>query len=356
VQLRKWFVEFTPSPEGMLTFAGKIDVETLQEGQVWSAGYGFTNISSKTFSDSLVVNVDLFSNTSRSTTRQTFKIRQPNPGDTTKFSVTVNTLGRAGTNDVTVFVNPRLLPEMYYDNNTLSLYGHLNVEADKSGPILDVTVDGRHLTNGDAVASSPMIAMKVIDHNAFLFKKDTTGVNLYLKPPCATIDCPYQRITFSQSDVEWKPATSTTDFQLNYHPASLAVGEYSLKAEAVDASGNTSGDEPYEVTFIVTDKDAFVFRNVSPNPSADNFHFSFYLAGPEIPDDFSLKIYSPTGGLVKSYGRAAIDQLHIGTNEIVMDSSDAAGVPFPPGVYLFRMSVVMGGKQFSQNGKLVVVR
>ncbi len=355
VQLRQWFVTFTPSPEGLLTYAGSLDPETVQEGQVWKTKYGFTNISSKTFSDSLFVNVDLFSGVNK-TTRQTFKIKPPAPGDTTKFSVAVNTLGKAGVNDVTVFVNPRQLPEMYYDNNTLSLYGHLLVQADKNGPVLDVTVDGRHVTNGDAVAASPVIAMKVIDHNAFLLKKDTTGVNLYMKAPCATGDCGYQRINFSQHDVEWKPATATNDFQLNYHPASLAVGEYSLKAEAVDASGNKSGDEPYEVSFIVTDKDSFVFKSVSPNPSADNFHFSFYLAGPQIPDDFSLKIYSPTGGLIKSYGRAVIDQLHIGTNEIVMDSNDAAGIPFSNGIYLFRMNVVMGGKSFGQSGRLVVVK
>ncbi len=356
VQLRQWIVKFTPSPEGMLTYAGQTAIENLQEGQVWSASYGFTNISAKTFSDSLLVNVDLFSNTTRNSTRQTFKIKQPVPGDTTKFTVTVNTVGKAGSNDVTVVVNPRQLPEMYYDNNTLSLYGHLNVQADKNGPVLDVTVDGRHVTNGDAVATSPLITMKVIDRNAFLLKKDTTGVNLYIRPPCATDDCPYKRINFSQKDVAWTPATATTDFQLKYHPASLTVGEYSLKAEAVDASGNTSGDEPYEVTFIVTDKDSFVFKSVSPNPSPENFHFSFYLGGPEIPDDFSLKVYSPQGGLVKSYGTAVIDQLHVGTNEIVMDSSDAAGVPLSDGIYVYRMMVVMGGKVFTQSGRLVVVR
>ncbi len=356
VQLRQWFVKFTPSPEGLLTYAGQVDPETLQEGQEWKAKYGFTNISSRKFTDSLLVNVDLFSSVSRSLMRQSFRIRPPNPGDTTKFSVTIQTVGKAGSNDVTVFVNPRQLPEMYYDNNALSLYGHLNVQADKNGPVLDVTVDGRHVTNGDAIASSPLIAMKVIDRNVFMLKKDTTGVNLYFKTPCATTDCPYKRINFSQKDVEWKPATSTSEFQLNYRPVSLAAGEYSLKAEAVDASGNKSGDGPYEVTFIVTDKDSFAFKSVSPNPSADNFYFRFYLAGPEVPDDFSLKIYSPQGRLVKSYGRTVIDQLHIGTNEIVMDSNDAAGVPFSNGVYLFRMTVVMGGKSFSQSGRLVVVR
>jgi hypothetical protein len=356
VQLKKWIVKFTPSPEGILTYAGQTATETLQEGQEWKANYGFTNISSRTFSDSLLVNVDLFSNTARSASRQTFKIKQPKPGDTTKFAVTVKTVGKAGSNDVTVFVNPRQLPEMYYDNNTLSLYGHLNVEADKNGPILDVTVDGRHVSTGDAVAASPVITMKVIDGNAFLLKKDTVGVDLYIKAPCPTGDCPYKRINFSQKDVEWTPATATTDFQLKYHPASLAVGAYSLKADASDASGNLSGDEPYEVSFIVTDKDSFVFKNVSPNPSPDNFHFNFYLAGPEIPDDFSLKIYSPTGGLIKSYGSAVIDQLHVGTNDIIMDSNDAAGVPFGSGVYVYRMTVLMGGKVFTQSGRLVVMR
>lgn len=356
VQLRKWFVYFTPSPEGMLTYSGATSTQALQEGESWSAQYGFTNISSKTFSDSLSVSVEVFSTLQRTTSHQAFKIKPPAPGDTSKFSFQVNTLGKAGLNDVSVFVNPRKLPEAYYDNNVLILYQHLNVQADQTGPLLDVTVDGRHLVNGDAVSSSPVISVSVIDHNPFLFRQDTTGVNLFIKAPCATANCTYQRISFKSREVVWKVAPSSGDFQMIYNPGSLDPGEYALRAEAVDASGNASGEEPYEVKFVVAEKNTFTFQTVSPNPSGENFQFKFFISGPSSPENFSLQIYSSTGSLMKNYGAGNADLIHVGLNEMAINSNDEGGMPLTNGVYVFRMSLTIGGRQFTKSGRLVVLR
>ena len=140
VQLRKWLVTYLPLPEGMLTYSGTQGTETREEGQAWKALYGFTNISTRKFTDSLLVQVDIFSNQKKSTERKTLRISPPAPRDTTKFFVTVNTKGKAGDNDVTVMVNPRILAEPYYDNNVLALYNHLQVQADRTAPVLDPSV------------------------------------------------------------------------------------------------------------------------------------------------------------------------------------------------------------------------
>lgn len=356
VQLRKWLVTYTPLAEGILMYSGTKQTESVQEGQEWRATYGFTNISSRNFTDSLLVQVDVFSREPRSTERRTFRIKPPGPSDTSKFSITVKTKGKGGPNDVTVFVNPHVLPEMYFDNNVLALYAHLQVEADRSGPVLDVTVDGRHVTNGDVVSSSPMIVAKVIDQNKFLLKSDTTGVNLFLRYPCALENCPYKRINFSRPDVAWKPATAATDFELTFRPKDLGTGEYSLKAEAVDASGNISGEVPYEVSFVVTDKNGFTLQSVSPNPSTDKFYFKILLNGPSLPEDFQLTIYSSTGGLVRSFGNEVLNVLHVGTNEITVSALDATGDVLPTGIYLFHIATYMNGKQTTSRGRLVVVR
>lgn len=355
-QLRKWIVNYTPMAEGILTYAGTKQAETVQEGQAWTARYGFTNISSRNFLDSLVVQVDVFSTARHASQRQTFRIKQPSPSDTTKFSVTVNTLGKAGPNDITVFVNPRIQPESIYDNNLLALYGHLNVEADRTGPILEVTMDGRQVVDGDVVSASPVIVTTVMDHNPFLLKKDTTGVNIYLQYPCATTNCPYQRINFSRPDVTWKPATAEESFQVTFHPQGLVKGEYVLKAEAIDGSGNSSGSVPYEVNFVVTDKVAFTLQSVYPNPSRDKFNFKIFLSGPSDLDDFQLTVYSPTGSVVRSFGNEALELLHVGTSVITMGATDANGNDLPNGIYLFRIISSVGGKQFASSGRLMVVR
>ncbi|NOT77213.1 MAG: hypothetical protein HOP08_20000 [Cyclobacteriaceae bacterium] len=356
LQLKKWLVTYKPMAEGILLYKGAKQQEIVQEGQEWKTQYAFTNISTRNFLDSLLVQVSVFSSAKRLTQQSSFRIKPPAPGDTSKFSVAVKTSGKAGLNDVTVFVNPKVQPEMYYDNNLLPLYSHLKVEADTRSPLLEVTIDGRQVINGDIVSSSPIILSKVIDRNQFLFKKDTVGINLFLQSPCALQNCSYKRINFSQSDVSWKPATATSDFEIAYHPNNLAAGEYSLRVEAVDASGNRSGSEPYEVTFIVTDKVSFVLQSVYPNPSSDKFNFRILLSGNSMPDNFQLNVYSATGTLVKTFGSEALNVMNIGTNEISMSALDNSGSLLSPGIYLFRIVTSIQGKEFSKSGRLVLIR
>ena len=360
VQLRKWLVTYTPMAEGMITsggtnYRGVKSTETRQEGEDWDATYGFTNLSSISFTDSLLAQVEIFSSDLRSSEQQSFKIKSPLPGDTTLFFLKVKTKGKAGANDITVSVNPRILPEQYYDNNVLTLIGHLQVVADRTAPILDVTVDGRHLVNGDAVSAAPNILVRVMDDNQLILKTDTIGVNLFLQSPCASGNCPYKRIAFSSKDVTWTPATTTKAFQVSYHAHDFAAGEYALKVEATDGSGNSSGAEPYEVSFIVTDETAFTLQSVYPNPTSDKFHFKIYLTGSP-PTDFQLQLYSPTGGMIRSFGNEVLDVLHVGTNEIAMNATDSNGNPLFTGIYFFRMTAVMEGAETTIGGKLAVVR
>jgi hypothetical protein len=356
VQLRTWFVTYTPMAEGMLTYKGTRATEVVQEGQSWKSNYGFTNISPRTFSDSLRVQVDIYSSDKHTSARQVFRIKPPAPGDTTQFTIQANTVGKAGLNDIGVFVNPRILPEPYYDNNVLSLYGHLQVNADRSAPLLNVTIDGRHVINGDVVSASPRIEATVIDHNPFMLKTDTVGINLFLRYPCTTGICSYKRINFSNPNVVWKPATSTTEFKITFNPQSLLAGEYALKANAVDGSGNSSGSLPYEVAFVITDAVGFSLQSVYPNPSSDVFNFSLELSGPDAPQDFQLQVYSPTGNLIRNFGNEVLSILHIGTNELSMQATDAQGTPLSAGIYLFRMNATLKGRQIMKTGRLMVVR
>lgn len=354
-QLRKWLVTYTPVAEGMLTYSGPGGTESVQEGQSWKTTYGFTNFSNKAFTDSLTVKVSIFSAQAKATEQKSFRIRQPAPGDTTKFSFTVNTKGKAGPNDISVFVNPKILPEMYYDNNTSVLYSYLQVIEDLSGPLLDVTVDGRRLVNGDHVSPTPVILTRIVDGNPYLFKTDTTGINLYLQYPCALAACPYIRINFTRPDVTWKPATATSEFQVAFSPK-LPLGEYRLKVEGQDAKGNLSGPSAYEVKFVVSDKSGVSLQSVYPNPASDNFYFRIFVGGASVPSDFQMQVYSSTGQIVRTFGNEMLSSFHIGTNDLVMTATDASGNPLPNGIYMFRMVSLQDGKSYTSSGRLLVVR
>jgi len=58
-QLKKWFVFYESAADGLLFYTGSLATQTLQEGQIFTGNYGFTNISSKSFSDSLEVKSDV---------------------------------------------------------------------------------------------------------------------------------------------------------------------------------------------------------------------------------------------------------------------------------------------------------
>lgn len=355
VQLRNWVVTFTPVAEGVLTYSGSKETEFVQEGEKWIGSYGFTTISGKLFSDSLTVRTDVFTRAGRMLDRHTFRIAPPATGDTTKFLIEVDTRGKAGTNDVTVFVNPRIMPELYYDNNILPLFARLEVEADQSGPVLDVTIDGRHVINGDIVSRSPVIRAEVIDSNPFLLKTDTTGFNMYLQYTGLCLSCQFGRINFTDPGFTWQPATADREFTVEYRPEFLPIGTYTLQIDATDATGNPSGDKPYELNFEVTDETAFQVRAVYPNPSPGKIHFLLFI-GAELPSDFLLEVYSSMGAPVLRFGNDVISQLHTGTNELNIDTVDGNGGLLSNGVYLYRFTVVVGGETFTERGRMVVLR
>jgi flagellar hook assembly protein FlgD len=80
------------------------------------------------------------------------------------------------------------------------------------------------------------------------------------------------------------------------------------------------------------------------------------LSGNNLPDDFSLQIYSLDGRLIQNFGRAQVENFIIGTNEFSWSAVDSAGNEMPNGIYIFRMNVTVNGKTVSQKGRLVLAK
>ncbi|MBX2967178.1 MAG: hypothetical protein KF845_13620 [Cyclobacteriaceae bacterium] len=332
-QLNQWLVFYTPVAEGVLIFNGSTAQQTLQEGEVWRAPYSFQNISQQVFADSLTVQLEVFNQTNRNLERTYFRIKAPAPSQTTDFHVQTETLNRAGLNDVNVFVNPRILPEQYYENNVLKLNQHLNIMADVFNPVLDVTVDGRHLTNGDFVSVNPVIAVKLWDENSVIKKTSTEGMQIRLTwPGAATATA----ITFDRDDIVWFPQTDTEYFRILFTPENLPEGDYVLEVEARDARNNSSGATPYRIEFKVVNENNVLLLAPYPNPSNGIVQFDLMLTG-ELPDYVKLNIITPTGASVLSFEYTT---LHVGTNRIVWEGKDNSGNDLPSGLYIYQMQVI----------------
>lgn len=353
VQVNKWFVFYESAAEGLLVYNGTLAVESVAEGAPWNTSFAFTNISSKSFSDSLTVNLEVFNQASSKLENTVFKIEAPLPGDTTRFDVSTTTVGKAGLNDVNVFVNKRVLPELYYDNNVIELRNRLHVAVDEIRPVLDVTFDGRHLTSGDAVSHDPLIHIKLIDENIFLRKVDTVGVFLFMEKSCSGVPC-INPIYLSDPSLTWSPATALQPFQIEYKPH-LDTSQYKLIIDVQDATGNRSGEEPYEVSFVVSDEQSIVLFPPFPNPSSDEFYFKFRIAGSEPPDDISLRIMSLDGRTVNNYSVNS-SGFFVGTNSLTWESRDEHGNLLPAGLYAYQLVLSAGGQVAKESGRLVVIR
>lgn len=361
-QLQKWLVLYTPVAEGVLTYSADAGPIQLKEGETWVGNYGFRNISQKNFSDSLSVRMEVFNQQSASNVLQLVKIKAPVPGETTPFTFAVNTIGKSGLNDVKVFVNPRILPEQYYENNVLELYSYLHVQADVYNPVLEVTVDGRYLQNGDYVSPNPKINIRLWDENSLIKKTDTLGVKIFLTYPGETTPTP---VFFSRADVAWFAQTDSEYFRVAFSPNNLPEGEYTLRVEAKDARNNTSGAEPFIILFNVRYEQTALVLAPYPNPMSSTVSFVLVLSGETTPDKLVLDVFNSNGQPVRT---VQFGEFVVGTNRLVWDGTDSRGNALSNGLYLFRVRLISNGElvplaipegeRFLKNGygKLVISR
>ena len=355
-QLSNWIVIYTPAPDGLLIFKGPVVQQVFNEGQKWEGPYGFINITNQTFSDSLTVHAEVYNQDSRTSQLSKLKIKAPLPGDTTTFNVNVNTIDKAGLNDVNVYVNPKITPEQYYDNNVLQLRDYLRVDVETIRPVLDVSIDGRYIENRDFVTSNPLILIKVWDENKYILKTDTTGMKVYVSYPCATEPCAPTPISLNSKEIKWYPASATTPFRIEFRPPNLPDGVYTLRVEATDSRTNSSGSEPFEVQFTVANETSVTIKDPYPNPFTSDVYFKIVITGNELPDAFDMKLTDVNGKILGHYGNYSDPAFHIGTNELSWNGTDPNGNLLPSGVYIYKMMLYIQDRYVEKIGKLVLVR
>jgi hypothetical protein len=355
-QLKNLIVSFEPIAEGLALYSGPLEPQTLHEGQTWTSNFRFVNISNKLFPDSLTVSYDVINPTTQVTTERIKKIKAPIPGDTTFFQLSFATVAQDGLNNLEIFVNPHILPEQRYDNNTISLRNFINVATDANPPVIDVLFDGRHIANEEFISASPTIDITIWDEDPFLLKTDTVGIKIFQAHPCEEDDCNFKAIYFSREDVQWEPATASSEFKIHFSPAVLQEGVHKLRVEATDANGNNSAALPYEIVFQVKNEDAVSISLPYPNPFSYQSTFEFTVTGENLPEKLTLEILSTKGEVVQKFDDASMETLHIGTNQIFWNGVATNQHALPNGIYLFRFTVTVANRDYIKTGKLVLIR
>ncbi len=349
VKLKKWIVNHTLAPEGVLAFVGNdaansLQVE-LQEGDSIYSEFAFINITDKSFTGQLPVEYTIFNESQRVTVSKTFLIDPPLPNDTVKFKIPVGTKGLIGVNNLSVFVNNFGQAEQIYVNNNISLANYITVVKDETNPLLDISFDGRYIYDGEIVSANPTVLIKILDANPLILKTDTTGINIFITPPCE--GCGKIRVPLSGNEVEYEVASEEKPFEINYQPQKLENGMYELSVQVEDASGNLAGLEPYIVNFEVINESTVTNFYPYPNPFSTSVRFVFTLTGAEIPDGIMIRILTVTGRVVRTITQDEIGSVHIGNNltEYAWDGRDEFGDQLANGVYLYKVSLEINGEK-----------
>jgi len=350
-QMKRWQVMFEGVPEALLDPARHFVFrsDTLQEGQHLIFSTAITNVSSFDM-DSLLVRYWVIDR--QNNPREVAYPRQAplRAGQSLIDTVLINTRGLVGNNTLWVEVNPdNDQPELHRFNNIGSK--HFYVIRDKANPILDVTIDGIRILNGDVVSPRPIIRINLTDENRFLVLNDTSLVRVLLQQPG---DKEPRRIFFIQEGKEvmrFSPAILPNNTcVIEFQPQLLYDGTYTLKVQATDISLNDSGLEDFQIDFEVVNESTITEVLNWPNPFSTATHFVFTLTGSELPTFFKIQIMTITGQVVREIDMSELGPIRIGRNitQFAWDGTDQYGDLLAPGVYLYRVITNIGGQSIEK--------
>nr|WP_210466037.1 C25 family cysteine peptidase [Rufibacter roseolus] len=346
-QLGQWTVLYEGLPEGLMRpdLVGLEKYNKLSEqaanGEV-NLQYAFHNISEVSFTDSLTVETTLFAENGAKTMK-TFKVEPLQKEDTVFFTHKFSTINLKGANRLRVTVNPRILPEQNYFNNTLEVPFNVNLTAGMP-PVLDVVFDGVRILDGDIVSPSPLISMVLKDNSRKIPITNPASMKVYLKKE----DGDFEEIEVSTNpNIRWYPADDKNDFRVEYHPEKLADGKYTLEVQGFDALGQRAGNERYSVNFEVVNASSVTNFYPYPNPFSSKTRFVFTLTGSTVPDKMKIQIMTVTGKVIREVQKEELGPIKIGNNvsEFAWDGTDEYGERLANGVYLYRVVMDNGPEE-----------
>ena len=273
--------------------------------------------------------------------------------DTTQMSVPE--LANVAIFKFDTFLNLWIRQESLLQKDTVSLpinqsgrYAVFNAN-DHVAPTIEVTANGRPLIKDMLVIKKPALALLLQDEN---------GVN-YAQSLSVRVDeillvqdgkaLSQQEVSIPDSLKNAKAISVTTS-------PSLQPGKHKLTVSVADVNGNTATEE-YE--FVVTDGfgDIRVFGNY-PNPFSDQTIISFYVDSDNELDNFSVKIYTTSGRLIRKT-MLTLDESVATDNvrtpyyhELVWDGTDDDGVQVANGVYFAVISGTYKGKTITHTLKI----
>lgn len=342
-QLNSWEVFYTPVGDAAVDpTIGMSIPDTIEEGQIVTVDFTARNVSDYDM-DSLLVRFSL-QRADRSYVLLGEQRYAALPAKTTqplqfKFHSARKNL-EEGLVSLVIELNPGLdQPEQYAFNNFF--FRDLYVKTDKIGPILDVTVDGKHLMDGDIVSPEPEIVIEVNDDNRYLPVAVSDSTYRLWFGTERTFNLNPQLTIKGNEQIESIPGRLPKNkARLIFRPDRLGDGEYTLAVQGFDSKGNDAGKTEYVIHFNVVNEKAISKVLNYPNPFSSSTQFVYTLTGDEKPYVFEILIYTITGRLVKTIDLLELGEVNFGYNitDFAWDGRDEFGDLLANGVYLYKVN------------------
>ncbi|MFN8415817.1 MAG: C25 family cysteine peptidase [Cytophagaceae bacterium] len=369
--LKRWQITYNPAPEALLDpsyFAASM-YQTQQkiEGDTVYVTYVFENISAVDFLNPIKATFEI-KNSSGTSIIDTVLLSPLLSGNKITYTYKRSTKGLVGSNSLIAYFNPRIQPEIIYDNNSIQTF--FNVDADKTQPTMDVAFDGIKIFDGDIVSPSPVISISLRDNNRYLLMNDPSSIELFLLYPGQTT--PVQITSTHPYVLSWRLENANTNtFVAEIKPTDvLPDGVYTLFVNGQDASGNKITNNRYSIKFNVVNTPSISNFYPYPNPFSTSCRFVFTLTGSKIPDNIKIQIMTVSGKVVREIMKEELGVIRIGNNitDYSWDGTDEFGDKLANGVYLYRVVIkdsalnlehynTNGDKAFHKDfGKLYILR
>jgi hypothetical protein len=372
-QLKRWSVSYEGVAELVADPRGLSSIpDTVQQGRELSLSVPVANIGSVP-SNPIRVRYEITdaSNSTRTFATDTLQALPAEKRDTSTARLSSDDL--PGLNVLTVSVSAPGPPERIIPNNTV--IRNVYVRKDHTAPSLTVLTNGRELPSTPApvnnfqspslpfVSAQPSFEITLRDDNPYLTLSDTSHLQVYLKGGLPSDDplpiSNFRRIPYSSDQLSLIPSDSSTSSDLRARfepPLPPEDSTYTMKVEATDAKDNEI--EPYQASFRVQPDQVIKDVYPYPNPMSTHTTFAFLVKGGrnEMLGDFSIRIYTLSGRLVRELDRTDLDTpLGVGWNTLTWNGRDEDGDRVATGVYLYRVRIEGDDQTFRGDVEKVTV-
>ncbi len=223
-----------------------------------------------------------------------------------------------------------------FDCQVPGLFQLMNAE-DDTPPQIEIQVDNQPFTARSYVPKQARFSVLISDDSGVDPRRDALKISLDDRrvPPESLI----------VPDSVSQNRTLLVMFDVDFN-----TGSHQIRVEASDIHGNQSIKDPMD--FQVAGSFALQYLGNHPNPFRRETVFVYVLT--DIADRASLKIYTVSGRLIRSFEDAGMSAPDY--HELLWDGTDTWGDEVANGVYFFRLKASQDDRKEEITGKIAKVR